>query len=206
MIIVTGASGKIGCELLRLLAERGVGVKALSRHPPRDVQLPGVAWVTADLAERRALPSIFAGAERLFATVLGTLGTLALLASAVLWWFAEPVVALQFPRFDPETLLGVRRRYAEYRGGAAELRAGTFYATFGRGLLLFPPGPVGCQDRLDEEVVGEKIRFPARGGDVSILESLIQRVPSARGSSGASQHAWSPAGWKNRHDCQQSGR
>jgi len=44
------------------------------------------------------------GAERLFATVLGTLGSLALAATAILWWFAEPLVALQFPRFDPETL------------------------------------------------------------------------------------------------------
>jgi putative peptidoglycan lipid II flippase len=44
-----------------------------------------------------------AGAERLFATVLGTLGALALLATAVIWWFAEPLIALQFPRFDPAT-------------------------------------------------------------------------------------------------------
>lgn len=66
MIVVTGASGRIGRDLLRFLAERGAGVKALSRHPPGDVQLPGVAWVTADLANRRALPSIFAGADRLF--------------------------------------------------------------------------------------------------------------------------------------------
>ena len=66
MIVVTGASGKIGRELLRLLAERDVGVKALSRHPPGDVQLPGVAWVAGNLADRRLLPGIFAGADRLF--------------------------------------------------------------------------------------------------------------------------------------------
>jgi putative peptidoglycan lipid II flippase len=45
-----------------------------------------------------------AGAERLFATVLGTLGSLALAATILLWWFAERLVALQFPRFDPATL------------------------------------------------------------------------------------------------------
>jgi putative peptidoglycan lipid II flippase len=44
------------------------------------------------------------GAERLFATVLGTLGSLTLAAVAALWWFAEPLVALQFPRFDSDTL------------------------------------------------------------------------------------------------------
>jgi len=43
------------------------------------------------------------GAERLFATVLGSLGVVAIVATALLWWFAEPLVALQFPRFAPET-------------------------------------------------------------------------------------------------------
>jgi putative peptidoglycan lipid II flippase len=41
-------------------------------------------------------------ANRLFATVLGTLGVAALLATSLLWWFADPLVALQFPRFEPE--------------------------------------------------------------------------------------------------------
>jgi putative peptidoglycan lipid II flippase len=41
-------------------------------------------------------------ANRLFATVLGTLGVVALLATSLLWWFAEPLVSLQFPRFGPE--------------------------------------------------------------------------------------------------------
>ncbi len=39
-------------------------------------------------------------------------------------------------RLDPEAFSGIRRRFAEYRGSLAELRAGTYYATFGRGLLL----------------------------------------------------------------------
>ena len=66
MIVVTGATGTIGSELLRILAARGAKVKALSRHPPDAGALPGVEWVSADLAEREALPSILAGAERLF--------------------------------------------------------------------------------------------------------------------------------------------
>jgi hypothetical protein len=39
-------------------------------------------------------------------------------------------------RLDPEPFSGLRRRFAEYRGPHADLRVGTFYATFGRGLLL----------------------------------------------------------------------
>jgi putative peptidoglycan lipid II flippase len=44
-----------------------------------------------------------AGAAQLFATVLGSLSTVAVVLTLLLWWFAEPLVALQFPRFDAET-------------------------------------------------------------------------------------------------------
>jgi putative peptidoglycan lipid II flippase len=43
------------------------------------------------------------GAASLLATVLGTLTAAAALATAVLWWFADPLIALQFPRFDVAT-------------------------------------------------------------------------------------------------------
>jgi len=42
-------------------------------------------------------------AHRFFTTVLGTLGLVAVLATAALWWWAAPLVALQFPHFDPAT-------------------------------------------------------------------------------------------------------
>ena len=66
MIIVTGATGKIGGELIRLLSEAGSAVRALSRNPPAEVFINGVDWSTADLAERETLDSAFAGAEKLF--------------------------------------------------------------------------------------------------------------------------------------------
>ncbi len=53
---------------------------------------------TKRLAERDG-----AGADHLLATVLGTLTAIAAVASALLWWFAAPLIALQFPRFDPAT-------------------------------------------------------------------------------------------------------
>jgi putative peptidoglycan lipid II flippase len=43
------------------------------------------------------------GADRLLATVLGTLTAVAVVATVLLWWFAEPLIALQFPRFDAAT-------------------------------------------------------------------------------------------------------
>ncbi len=41
-------------------------------------------------------------AGRLLATVLGTVSAAAIAATALLFWFAEPLVAFQFPRFDAE--------------------------------------------------------------------------------------------------------
>jgi uncharacterized protein YbjT (DUF2867 family) len=66
LIAVTGATGKIGRALVRLLAERGETVRALARHPGRGEELPGVEWVAADLARREGLASAFAGAEKVF--------------------------------------------------------------------------------------------------------------------------------------------
>ncbi len=43
-----------------------------------------------------------AGAERLLATVLGTLGLLAVCATVALWFAADALVALQFPDFDAD--------------------------------------------------------------------------------------------------------
>jgi putative peptidoglycan lipid II flippase len=44
-----------------------------------------------------------AAADDLLATVLGTLTAVAVAATLLLWWYAEPLTALQFPRFDAAT-------------------------------------------------------------------------------------------------------
>ncbi len=44
-----------------------------------------------------------AEADRLFATVLGTVGVTTALVTVGLWWYADALVALQFPGFDPAT-------------------------------------------------------------------------------------------------------
>jgi uncharacterized protein YbjT (DUF2867 family) len=66
MIVLTGATGKIGRELVRLLAAQGETVRALARRAGRGEDLPGIEWVAADLARREHLSEIFAGAEKLF--------------------------------------------------------------------------------------------------------------------------------------------
>jgi hypothetical protein len=52
------------------------------------------------------------------------------------WAIAARLEYDEEARVDKEHFAGIARRYAAYTGDAANLRAGTFYATFGRGLLL----------------------------------------------------------------------
>jgi len=52
------------------------------------------------------------------------------------WLVAARLEFDEEARTDAEHFQGIARRWIEYRGEDATLRAGTFYATFGRGLLL----------------------------------------------------------------------
>ena len=66
MIGVTGATGRIGSELVRLLSEGGRAVRAFTRRPDEQDAIDGVEWVEADLIERDMLPAAFDGCRRLF--------------------------------------------------------------------------------------------------------------------------------------------
>ncbi|SDM45930.1 NAD(P)H-binding protein [Nonomuraea jiangxiensis] len=65
MILVTGATGNVGRELVRELDEAGVPFRVLVRDPARAAALPGER-VVADLSDPGTLPPAFAGADRLF--------------------------------------------------------------------------------------------------------------------------------------------
>ena len=66
VITVTGSTGTIGSELLRLLSETGVATRAVYRHSHKIRDLPNVVWVRADLADSRVLEAVLAGSKRLF--------------------------------------------------------------------------------------------------------------------------------------------
>lgn len=61
MITVTGSTGTIGAELVRLLSEAGVPVRAVMRDFSRIQPLPHVAWLQADLEDKRVLEPALAG-------------------------------------------------------------------------------------------------------------------------------------------------
>ena len=66
MIVVTGATGHIGSELVRLLARKGMPVRAVTRNPHVAQSLPGVDWVKGDLRDSFSLPGLFRGADQMF--------------------------------------------------------------------------------------------------------------------------------------------
>ena len=66
MILVTGGTGLIGSELLRLLSQAGVPARALVRNPNKAQKLPGITWVVGDLARPETLTTAFEGAKTVF--------------------------------------------------------------------------------------------------------------------------------------------
>lgn len=67
MLLVTGATGNVGRELVRTLVERGAEVRALVRDPARAATLPDRAErAVADLDDPGTLARAFDGVDRLF--------------------------------------------------------------------------------------------------------------------------------------------
>ncbi|MBP2702245.1 NAD(P)H-binding protein [Microbispora sp. RL4-1S] len=64
MILVTGATGTVGTEVVRLLARRGERVRAMTRNP-RGVSLPAEV-VRGDFDDRESLDSAVAGVGAVF--------------------------------------------------------------------------------------------------------------------------------------------
>lgn len=65
-ITVTGSTGTIGTELVRLLSEAKMPVRAIMRDFSRARPLPHVAWTRADLEDEDLLEPTLAGTRRLF--------------------------------------------------------------------------------------------------------------------------------------------
>jgi uncharacterized protein YbjT (DUF2867 family) len=68
VILVTGATGKVGQEVVRQLAAASVAARALVRDPAgaSHIRIPGIDVVVGDLGRPETLAAAFAGVERVF--------------------------------------------------------------------------------------------------------------------------------------------
>jgi uncharacterized protein YbjT (DUF2867 family) len=68
MILVTGATGTVGSEILRVLSAQGVDVRAVTRdlRKAETNQLPHVSFVQGDLDEPKSIRAMCDGMERAF--------------------------------------------------------------------------------------------------------------------------------------------
>lgn len=68
MILVTGASGNNGCELIKLLSNAKVTVRGMIRRPRglTMAPLPGAEFVTADFDDPESLRRALDGVEQVF--------------------------------------------------------------------------------------------------------------------------------------------
>jgi uncharacterized protein YbjT (DUF2867 family) len=67
MILVTGATGHVGAELVAQLAARGAGpVRTMTRRPDSVTPVPGVTVVRGDADDPDSLAAAFAGVDRTF--------------------------------------------------------------------------------------------------------------------------------------------
>ncbi|WP_327111400.1 NAD(P)H-binding protein [Nocardia sp. NBC_01730] len=72
MIVITGATGTIGSEIIRQLADRGEQVRAVTRDPGRAEVPAGVEVVRGDYTDIASIAAAMTGADAAF--VVGVLG------------------------------------------------------------------------------------------------------------------------------------
>ena len=66
IITVTGSTGTIGSELVRLLSAAGAATRAVHRSARNTQALRGLVWLKADLRDETVLEPVLAGTTRLF--------------------------------------------------------------------------------------------------------------------------------------------
>lgn len=66
VITVTGSTGTIGTELVRLLSAAGAPTRAVYRSAKNTRSLEGIVWLKADLRDEAVLEPVLAGTTRLF--------------------------------------------------------------------------------------------------------------------------------------------
>jgi uncharacterized protein YbjT (DUF2867 family) len=116
MILVTGATGTVGRQVVTQLSERGVPVRAVTRDPSSAGLPAGVEVVRGDLAEPASLDPHLAGADSVF----------------LVWPFTSPELAAGLGARVVEILARHVTRVVYLSAQAAAGRPDSFWATMER--------------------------------------------------------------------------
>lgn len=116
MILVTGATGTVGRQVVTQLSEQGVPVRAITRHPTSARMPAGVEIVYGDLADLASLEPHLADADAVF----------------LVWPFTDPGLAVGLGGQVVETLARHVTRFVYLSAQAAEGRPDSFWAVMER--------------------------------------------------------------------------
>jgi uncharacterized protein YbjT (DUF2867 family) len=66
-VLVTGATGRVGSEVVKALLQRGAGVRALTRKQPKPATFPGAVEIAlGDLSDPVSVAEAPKGVDKLF--------------------------------------------------------------------------------------------------------------------------------------------
>ena len=116
MILVTGATGTVGRQVVTQLSEEGVPVRAVTRDPASATLPAGVEIVRGDLADPASLEPHLAGADAAF----------------LVWPFTDPGLAVDLGPRVVETLARHVTRFVYLSAQAAAGRPDSFWAVIER--------------------------------------------------------------------------
>jgi uncharacterized protein YbjT (DUF2867 family) len=69
-ILITGATGTTGGEIVRQLSAQGIAARALTRNPAKAAALPNIDFVAGDLDDPASLRAAFDGIEALYLNIV----------------------------------------------------------------------------------------------------------------------------------------
>ncbi len=136
-ILVTGATGTTGSEVVRQLSAQGIAARALTRNVMRAAALPGIDFVGGDLSDAGSLTAAFDGVEAVYLNIVPGPDALMQIDNALAAAKAagvKRIVKLSALHASSESPSAIIRMHAEADArvrasgiGATILRANSFY-------------------------------------------------------------------------------
>jgi uncharacterized protein YbjT (DUF2867 family) len=115
-ILITGATGTTGSEIIRQLSAQGISARALTRNPAKAAALPHIDFVAGDLGDPASLTAAFDGIEAIYLNVVpgpDALGQIDNAIAAAKAAGVKRIVKLSGLHASPESASAIIRMHAE---------------------------------------------------------------------------------------------